>query len=122
LIEPGRGSVTAEFAVLLPGLALLIALMMSAAAVAVAQLKCIDAARSAARLAARHEPSSAVLAAARSTGPGGAEIQVSSGTGAVVVRVRAQVSLPLPGRPTLGVSSTSVARMEDPTSSSPADG
>jgi hypothetical protein len=118
LAERCRGSVTAEFALLLPGLTLLLAVLLSAAAAATAQLKCVDAARSAARLAARHESPSVVLAAARSAGPAGAQARVTSGSGAVVVRVRARVSLPLPGRPALAIGSTAVARLEESAASS----
>jgi TadE-like protein len=114
-----RGSVTAEFALLLPSLVLLIGLLVGAAAAGVAQVRCIDAARSAARLAARHESTGAVLEAARSAGPSGAVVRVSGGgpasggAGLVRVVVSARVSLPLPGRPGLSVSASSTARLEE---------
>jgi TadE-like protein len=118
--SPGcRGSVTAEFALLLPSVVLLIGLVLGAATAGVAQVRCIDAARSAARLAARHESSAAVLAAARSAAPTGAVVRVSGGGsatgrgGLVRVVVSARVSLPLPGRPGVSVSASSTARVED---------
>jgi Flp pilus assembly protein TadG len=107
-----RGSVTAEFAVLLPGMALLLAAVLAAGSAATAQLRCIDAARSAARLAARHESQSSVLAAGRSAAPAGALIQVSEAGDQVRAQVRAEISLPLPGRPALGMSAVSVAQLE----------
>jgi Flp pilus assembly protein TadG len=113
-LDRSRGSVTAEFAVLLPGLALLLAVVLSAGSAAAAQLRCIDAARSAARLAARHESPSAVVAAARSAGPAGASVQVARAAGLVRVQVRAEVPLLLPGHPSLGVAATAVAPMEGP--------
>jgi Flp pilus assembly protein TadG len=108
-----QGSVTAEFAVLLPGLALLLAAVMAAGSAATAQVRCVDAARSAARLAARHESASVVQAAGHSAGPNGALVQVSEAGEVVRVQVRAQVPLPLPGRPAIGVGAASVARLEE---------
>jgi Flp pilus assembly protein TadG len=110
--DRSKGSVTAEFAVLLPGLALLLGVVLGAGSAAAAQLRCIDAARSAARLAARHESASVVLAAGHSAGPAGSSVQVSESGDLVRVEVRAQVPLPLPGRPTIGVAAASVAPVE----------
>jgi hypothetical protein len=117
--ERSRGSVTAEFAVLLPGLALLLAVIMAAGAAVSAQLKCVDAARSAARLAARRESAAVVLAVARSTGPAGVQVRVASDADLVVVQVRARLPLPLPGRPALTLGSIAVARMEESPDSEP---
>jgi hypothetical protein len=108
-----RGSVTAEFAVLLPGVALLLAAVLSAGTAATAQLRCADAARSAARLAARHESPAVVAGAARAAGPAGAQVQVSVAGDLVRVRVWAEVSLPLPGHPALAVGAASTARLEE---------
>jgi len=107
-----RGSVTAEFAVLLPGLMLLLAAILAAGTAADAQLRCLDAARSAARLAARHEPPSAVVSAARSAAPSAASVQVQRTGDLVRVQVAATVALPLPGRPGIRVAAESVARLE----------
>jgi TadE-like protein len=112
-VDRSRGSVTAEFAVLLPGLGLLLAVVLGAGSAAAAQLRCIDAARSAARLAARHEAPSVVLAAGREAGPAGSSVRVSTSGDLVRVEVRAQVPLPLPGRPSVGVAAISVAPLED---------
>jgi hypothetical protein len=108
-----RGSVTAEFAVVLPVVTLMLAAVLAAGSAAVAKLRCIDAARSAARLAARHEPVPVTLAAARSAGPAGAQVQVSATGDLVRVQVRAKVRLPLPGRPTVELDATSVAQVEE---------
>ena len=112
LWPPSRGSVTAEFAVVLPVLALMLAAVLAASSAGVAKLRCIDAARSAARLAARHEPAAATLAAARSAAPRGAVIGLSAAGDLVRVQVTARVQLPLPGRPTVELGATSVAQLE----------
>jgi len=110
--DRSRGSVTAEFAVVLPILALMLAAVLAAGSAGVAKLRCIDAARSAARLAARHESASMVLAAARSAGPDGATVQLSTTGELVRVQVTARVRLPLPGRPTVELGAISVAQVE----------
>jgi hypothetical protein len=79
----------------------------------VAKLRCIDAARSAARLAARHETNAVALSTARAAGPAGAVVHLSSGPDLVRVQVSARVPLPLPGRPTVEVGATSVAQVEE---------
>lgn len=107
-----RGSVTAEFAVVLPVLALVVAAVVGAGWAGVAKLRCIDAARSAARLAARHEPAPVVVAAARSAGPEGAAVSLSAAGDLVRVRVTARVRLPLPGRPTVELEADAVAPVE----------
>jgi hypothetical protein len=104
--------VTAEFAVLLPGFVLLVAFLIAAASAGAAQLRCVDAARSAARLAARHESASVVVASARAAGPSGVVLQVDSASGLVRVRASAKVSLPLPGRPELPIAATALAYLE----------
>jgi len=106
------GAVTAEFAVLMPVLVVILSLTLAAGAAGVAKLRCIDAARSAARLAARHESSSTALTAARSAAPDHASIRLAAGGDLVRVEVTAQVPLPLPGRPTVEVGATSVAMLE----------
>lgn len=111
--DRARGSATIEFAVLMPGFVLLLAVLLSAGSAATAQLRCVDAARSAARLAARREPVAGVLAAGRSAAPSGAVVQVSTAGDLVRVRVSAQVSLPLPGLPALAVGATATARLEE---------
>jgi Flp pilus assembly protein TadG len=108
-----RGSVTAEFAVALPVVTLMLAAVLAAGSAGVAKLRCIDAARSAARLAARHEPVPVTLTAARSAGPQGAVVSLSTAGGFARVQVSARVRLPLPGRPTVELGATSVAHLEE---------
>ena len=111
-----QGSVTAEFAVVLPVLVLLLAAVLGAGAAGVAELRCIDAARTAARLVARHEPAAVATAAARAAGPEGATVRSSRVGELVRVEVTARVRLPLPGRPTVELTAASVAQVEVPVS------
>src|SRR5690625_12042 len=63
--EQDSGTATAEFAVVMPAIVVLIVLLTGAAAVGFSQLRAFDAARSAAREIARGEPQAAVVAEAR---------------------------------------------------------
>ncbi|MCU1692990.1 MAG: hypothetical protein JWM64_2081 [Frankiales bacterium] len=83
--------VTAETAVVLPVLVLVLAFAVWALACVGAQLRCVDAAREAARLAARGEPASEVQAAARRAAPHGAVVEVAVRGDHVVVLVRLDV-------------------------------
>lgn len=85
------GYVTAEAAVVLPALVVLLGACLWAIAVAGAQVRCVDAARDAARAAARGEPDSAVAAAAKEAGPPGCDVEVTHEGDHVVVTVRARV-------------------------------
>jgi hypothetical protein len=73
------------------------------------QVRCIDAAREAARLAARGDERSAV-AIARAIGPGGAAVQLRRDGDFVVATVTAHSNL----LPTLGIAATGVSAMELP--------
>lgn len=115
--RPGadRGSVTAETAVVLPALFVVLALLVWVLAVVSAQLSSVDAARSAARLAARGEPPGAVVAAAREVGPRGATVTSERQGDRVVVLVRARVR-PFGSAvrlPAVTVSSRAQALVED---------
>nr|WP_256251854.1 TadE family type IV pilus minor pilin [Streptomyces sp. yr375] len=71
-----RGFVTAEAAVVLPVLvAFAMALVWGLLAMAV-QIRCVDAARTGARAAARQDPAAEVLKATRATAPRGAQVTV----------------------------------------------
>ncbi|GAB3456568.1 TadE family type IV pilus minor pilin [Kineococcus endophyticus] len=76
------GSVTAEFALLLPAVVVLLALALGAVRVVVTQVQCVDAARAAARVAARGESLDVVQRVARAAGPAGAVVRVDVGSGA----------------------------------------
>lgn len=86
------GMVTAEFAVALPAFVLVVLAALSGVAVMTAQLRCVDAAAVAARMAARGDSSSLVQATALSGAPGSAQIDVVTTTSLVTATVRAQVS------------------------------
>ena len=86
-----RGYVTAETAVVLPVLAILVAAALWSIAVAGAQLRCIDAARDAARAAARGEADPAVVTAARISAPADARIEVTHVGSRVTVVVKVRV-------------------------------
>ena len=83
------GAATAELAVVLPVLVLLIAAGMSAVSVFLAQLRCVDAAREGARAAARGERDAAVRSAAVRSAPDGAAVRVRTQGGDIEVTVSA---------------------------------
>ena len=85
------GMVTAELAVGLPALVLVGLLATTGVQVVAAQLRCLDAAAIAARLAARGEPAPAVEAAARAAAPSAAQVTVSHARDLVVATVSSEV-------------------------------
>ncbi|MEE4546704.1 TadE family type IV pilus minor pilin [Streptomyces sp. V4-01] len=89
--QPGsgrdQGYVTAESAMVIPMLVALTGLLIWGLMAAAAQVRCVDAARAAARQAARSETPAVVRAAARQAAPSGARISVSRADGLVRVRV-----------------------------------
>ena len=84
--------VTAETAVVLPVLLLVLAGAVAAVTVVGAQLRCVDAAREAARAAARGETSAVVLAVAGRAAPDGAATDVTTEADDVRVRVSVRVA------------------------------
>jgi hypothetical protein len=94
------------------GVAILVAVLMlclaGIAAVSM-QVRCIDAAREAARLAARGDERSAV-AAARGVAPGSAVVQLHRDGGFVVATVVARSTL----LPVLHIAATAVSAIEPP--------
>lgn len=110
------GYVTAETAMVLPVLALLLAVGLWAVAVAGAQLRCVDAARDAARAAARGESDSIATAVGTAAAPDGAQVELSHQGGLVVVTVTARVGGglgPLAAIPAPTLSATATAQSED---------
>ncbi|GAA2741703.1 hypothetical protein GCM10009868_08740 [Terrabacter aerolatus] len=92
--------VTAELAVAIPSVVLVLALCLGAARAAVDQIRCIDAARVASRAAARGDDPARVRALAAASAPAGATVQVSGVAGGgvrVTVSVRTGGSGALPG-------------------------
>lgn len=110
-----RGSATAETAVLLPVLVVVLAACVWVLAAVSAQLQCVDAARAAARAAARGDAPAAVQAVAARLAPGGADVTVQARAGTVEVHVAAEVA-PFAGvlavLPAFGVSGRATAAVE----------
>jgi hypothetical protein len=114
------GMVTAETAVLLPVLVVVLAAAVFVLACVSAQLKCVDAARSAARLAARGEAAPAVTRTAERLAPSDARVVLAAGGGlgdaaTVEVVVTAHVrpfGRALRGLPAVRVSGAAVAAVE----------
>jgi hypothetical protein len=112
------GTVTAETAVVLPALAVVLVFALWSVAAVTAQLRCVDAALVAARALARGESSDLSVAAARASAPEGARIVVSRSGDLVVVDVRAAVGLPGPWSghlPGLRLAGRAVAAVEGAT-------
>lgn len=86
-----RGSVTAEAAVVLPVLVVLLTVGVGAVSAVTAQMRCVDAAREAARAAARGESSQIAMELAVEAAPDGAQVSLDSGTERIVVTVTAEV-------------------------------
>lgn len=81
------GTATAEFAVVMPAIVLLIIVLTGAAAVGFSQLRAFDAARSAAREIARGEPQAAVVTEAKKHAGHASEVLVRSEGGYSTVTV-----------------------------------
>lgn len=86
-----RGSVTAETAAMLPALMVVLAAALWAIQVVGVQLECVDAARAAARAAARGEPLERVREVARSSLRPGAQVDVDRGQQVTKVEVSVEV-------------------------------
>lgn len=104
-----RGSVTAEAAVVLPVLVLLLSVGVGTVGAVAAQLRCIDAAREVARAVARGEPEAAAIALGVPAAPDGAGIEVGGGPDLVVVTVTAHVSIAGGFLPSVEVQGEAVA-------------
>jgi Flp pilus assembly protein TadG len=104
--------VTAETAVVLPVLLLVLAGAVAAVVVVGAQLRCVDAAREGARAAARGEQPAVVTEIVRRAAPAGAAITLSRTGDEVRVTVSAEVAPlgPVPLR--VRVTAEAVARLE----------
>ena len=103
--------VTAEAAVVIPSLFVVLALMLAVVITVGAQLKVIDASREAARLAARGDSTRAVVDAAKRLAPRGATVTIRVRGDAVEARVRATVR-PLRLLPGFTVRSAALAEQE----------
>jgi hypothetical protein len=110
--------VTAETAVVLPAVTVVLAIVLWAVAAITAQLACVDAARTAARALARGEQHAAVRTAAQEAAPSGASVSLGKSGEHVVAEVSASIGVTLPaiGRIGVPVHGRAVAARE-PTSS-----
>jgi hypothetical protein len=104
-----RGSVTAELAVGLPALVLLVLAALTAVSAVVTRLQCVDAAREAARAAARGEPGES---AGRRVAPAGAAVAVAFQDETVRATVAVQVRPLGPYLPAVPVTAQAVAERE----------
>lgn len=118
-----RGQVTAEAAMALPALVLVLAAGLWAITVVAAQLACVDAARAGARAAARGEPVPAVVAAAIRAAPPQATASATRENGLSKVVVSATVR---PGwgwaLPSTTVTATAWSAAEESLGGGSADG
>jgi hypothetical protein len=80
---------TVELAVAMPSVLVVLGLSLAALTAGADQVRCVDAARAAARLAARGEPSRQAVAAAEELAPSGSEVRVTTGPAEVTVVVTA---------------------------------
>ena len=107
-VRDDRGAVTVEAAIALAAIVVVVALCIAGIVAVTAQVRCVDAAREAARLVARGDADEA-LSTARRVAPSGARIEVRQENGHAVARVTVDAAL-LPG---LDVSAEAVAAMEE---------
>ncbi|GAB2766521.1 hypothetical protein GCM10027039_29550 [Terrabacter koreensis] len=82
--------VTAELAVAIPSVVLVLALCLVAVNAAVDQIRCIDAARIAGRAAARGDDAARIRSLAEQAAPSGARVAVVGAGGSVRVTVSAR--------------------------------
>jgi Flp pilus assembly protein TadG len=108
--------VTAETAVVLPALAVVLALALWAVGAVTAQLRCVDAARVAARAVARGESVESSRQVAREAAPRGSSVSIRRVGDLVTVEVRARAGMPGvlgAGHAGLHVGGRAVATVED---------
>jgi hypothetical protein len=107
MVGDDAGGVTVEAAFAVATLVVVLVLCLAGLTAVAMQLRCVDAAREAARLAARGDERAA-SEAARSVGPGGAGLEIRRSDGRVVARVVASWPL-LPG---ITIGAEAVAAVE----------
>lgn len=111
------GYATAEAAMALPALLVVLALAVGVLVSVGDQLRCVDAARVGARVAQRGDGDGAAAAAARSAAPGGARVTVTHHGDQVEVRVSDDVrpfGHALRMLPSVAVSARATAQVEAP--------
>lgn len=111
-----RGAVTVEAALALCTLALFLAAAVGAISAVGASIRCIDAARELARLAARGEPDRGHVIATQ-LAPPGARIELVRDGDTLIAEVSADVARPLP----LRIGGRAVAALEPGADGAPSD-
>jgi len=117
-----QGSVTAEFAVVLPALTVLLALLLLGAGVGIVQLRLEDAARSAARALARGDSAAQAVETAGAHAGSAVDISVSFDGGFATVTARGRMAGPLAGIVPWTQSATATAKVETGLGPAPAPG
>ncbi|MFJ2090878.1 TadE family type IV pilus minor pilin [Streptomyces sp. NPDC087901] len=112
-----RGAVTAEAAMAIPVLVIFALALLWALMAASAQIRCVDAARSGARAAARSEPEAQVREAALSAAPDRARVEVERA--GELWRVSVAAPAPGPGPLAMTLSSEAAAAAEDTVGAAP---
>ena len=112
-----RGMVTAEFAVVLPAVVLVLTLSLGALGLALDQIRCVDAARAGARAASRGDSPGAVILVASRAAPSGALVSIAASDDlvrvSVVSRPRVAASL-LPAWLRASSTASAVRESSDP--------
>ncbi len=108
-----EGAASAELAVALPAVAVVLAAVLSVGQVVLTQVRCVDAARAGARAAARGESPALVRSLALAQAPGSA-VTVGRSGGTVTVEVTRSVAVLLPDGPDVRVVGRAVAEAEQP--------
>lgn len=113
--RPDHGAVTAETAIAIPSLLVLLMILVWILVVVTAQLRVVDAARAGARAAARGESAAQAAAVAEQIAPAGAAALISRSGDEVRVEVRVQVRPPggIPVLPSVMVDAVAYAAAED---------
>lgn len=107
-----RGTVTAELALTLPAVVLVLLLATAVVAASLAQVRCTDAATAAARAAAVGEPQGRVVAIAHELAGPDAQVIVEQDEGWATVTVTRAVHHRVPGLASLRSSATARAPLE----------
>lgn len=108
------GAITAEFAIVLTGLMVVLGAVAGLLQSAVVRIQVSDAASAAARAAARGESGERVDAVCRQLAGPQASVEVATGPDLTTVTVSRVVALPLPGTPSVTITAQSSALTEPP--------
>lgn len=106
------GMVTAETAIVMPAVVLLLTVVLFAGNAVLDQVRCIDAAQAGARLAARGEASAVVTASVQRIAPSQARMTLSDNGSEAVVVVMSDVRIPLTGWAVVSLRGSAAAQIE----------